>query len=193
MIGGLARLIVFNNGRRLFEHFLQQFNELGFAHLFHSKPQILVYGRLRSVVHKVMPCAFLPSVEYRLMYPLIVLPSERKVVFVPHERLRILKSCVYHRFSKVDRFLCAVEHINGRTLFQSAFRRLVKRQQELIELVIGEVIVCYVAVIACFGLILSNNRRAVINIIRRIGNHHVRRLAVQNAPHVLDLRTIAAQ
>ena len=120
------------------------------------------------------------------MYPLIVLSTKCKMVLVPHKRLRVFEPRIHHCLDEVYRFFRTVEHIHGRTLFQVRFRRLVKTQKELVELVFGEIVVCYVSVFPVY-------RSTVVHIIRRIGYHNIGILVFQDLCHIFLLGAIATK
>ena len=108
------------------------------------------------------------------------------MVLVPHKGLRIFETRVHHRLDEVYRFFRAVEHIHGCALFQVRFRRLVKTQKELVELVFREIVVCYVSVFPVY-------RSTVVHIIRRIGYHNIGILVFQDLCHVFLLGAIATK
>ena len=77
---------------------------------------IVQNGVLRSVVNEVMTCAFLPTVEDRLVPPVVVLSAEDKYILRPDQALRKFEACLLERPSEVQSFRIGVKHIDGGTV-----------------------------------------------------------------------------
>ena len=119
---------------------------------------------LRPVAVPSVCFAVLPSVQARLVYPLVVLPSEDKGILLPHKALADAQPDVVAGSAKVVPLRVGMEDVEARARLQRLFGKSERRPQELAELRILHRVVLYRQTV----------RPLVGDVVRRVGQPQVR-------------------
>ena len=156
--------VLVDNRRALLvaEYVLQELYGLVLFQLFKVDAFVLVYGRLGSIVYEVVSCAVFPTVQARLVLPLVVLPSQDYGVLIPYEALADFPQMLTRRSSEILALAVGVEYIPNAARFQYLGGVLERIAQKLKERAVVLFVVFDFQFVLCFSL--------VIDVVRWVGD-----------------------
>ena len=124
---------------------------------------------------------FFPTEQYGFMLPLIWGTPQNKALLLPDAGSGKIKAGIRKGFPKIQAFCVGVKNINGCVVRHHLFHVGKSRQQELIKIIVGHVVI--------FDF---PGAAFVIDVVRRVGHHQVRPGSSHQQIVSLLIRTVPA-
>ena len=115
------------------------------------------------------------------MLPLIRRPAQNKALLLPDACSGQIKTRIAKSFAEVESFCICMEHIDAGVVRHHLFHVGKSRQQELIKIIVGHVVI--------FDF---PGAAFVIDVVRRVGHHQVRPGSSHQQIVSLLIRTVPA-
>lgn len=108
---------------------------------------------LLSITRPQVTCAFFPTIQTRLVFPLIILSTHYHTVFIPDKALSYFPTDIKARTTEIIAFRISVPNIENSTLFHYGIRRTESISQKLSETIVIHAIVLNSKAVFCFAFI----------------------------------------